>query len=789
MRFNIDAAPSAGLRVIQDIPEGELLQIEGRNGIGKTLAIRLLQLVTGSQPYLDRPQSWGTLKSNLNAVRITAAGLQGGHELRFELDPDLWPSDPEAPGDWLGRAYLDGDKLDWALVPSILRVRRIGGDETLGESLAAQVAADAELVRQAGRHQAPRRKSWGGRVADLRLLTDIPAALDLSRLRQTLDQTTRALGRAEAELSDSQTKLAGAEQLQRLVLQQDALRSNGPRLTNEIRNLAQREEKLRRKVEELDGVAAKVLARSHQSGDLLDELQRLSRLQRNRRDRRERRQRQLADISRRAGVSTPVDLFAAQELLEELDEQRRDLINQRRTVDRAGVVLELIDAVEVPIDRGLAAQLGEEGLADLSMGRVTVSQFAEGLDARRESLEGIDRAAGDEILAEIQILERRIAAGQELPDAMRLLHTAERDLEATTNELSELLGALANDVAGDYERVSEDRARLLDELTRLVEERSQLEADLDALEREGSASELATAIAETAAAFGLERESWDRAATEEYHQTALSHHTELMTRRREAAEARIHAQQEIGRVTAAIQGATAQIMEAAQFSWIHGQGLPLPDPLGDVDAQADALKTLGRAVHRVEDLMLQTLNDQQALEQALGNLEQRLRASGTVGQMSEGPGSELGKPVERFYEAKFAKELSTDMVRSALFSGGTNIAVSLRDMTTSWTLPNGQRNTRPLEAFSSGERAFAYTRVQVERLADDAAQNRVIFLDEFGSFVAHDRFEQLKRYLRSQALDRAAEKIVVILPLRRTPTGEERQVLDASGGYLVRELD
>ena len=128
------------------------------------------------------------------------------------------------------------------------------------------------------------------------------------------------------------------------------------------------------------------------------------------------------------------------------------------------------------------------------------------------------------------------------------------------------------------------------------------------------------------------------------------------------------------------------------------------------------------------------------------------------------------------------------MVRTALFAGGSDIQVDLKDMSTSWVSKEGPRHSRPLEAFSSGERAFAYTRVQVERLAGSDAANRVVFLDEFGSFVADDRFEQLKRYLRSQALGSAAEKIVVVLPLRHTPTDAESAELESRGGYIVREL-
>lgn len=788
VRFKIDAALTGGLRVISDIPDGELLQLEGRNGIGKTLAIRLLQLATGSQPYLGRPQSWVTLKAHLNPVSITVEGLRDGHYLQLELDPDLWPAKPETPGAWLGEAFLDGERIDWVRVQSILRVGRIGGDETLGESLAAQVAADASLLAQLEDRQAPRRQRWADHVTELRLLTDIPAAFDLQGLRAAARRTSDAVDDADRYVKEAHGTVQASEELTRLLALAASLRTHAPLLRQKIADLTQREQDLRTEVARLDSVAAQVLERDRQSSRIRSEVNRLAGLQRKRRDRRERRRRELAEVSRRAGVGIPVDLNAAQRLLSDLRAERRQLLLQRQTVDRAGLVLELIDAVEVPIDRGLAARLGEESVAQLRQGPLTLGELSEGMEQRRVALEGIDRDAGDAILEQVRRVDRQIAAGQSLPDAVRLLNTAEADLTETTEALAKLLRGLAADVVGEYEEVSDTRAALLDELTQVVEERSQAETDLASLLSEGSLEEVQAAALSAAAQMPEDRD-WTDDAAREYLLEAQSNHAEALDRRRTVYEQRDQVQQELSRATSAIRGATSQLVDASQFSWLRATGMALPAPEDDIDQQVAAIADLGVAVQSVEDLLLETLNDLQALQQALTNLDGRLRASGTVGQMQGAPSGELNKPVERYYERRFADELANDMVRAALFGGGTEIAVNLRDMTTSWTLANGDRNTRPLEAFSSGERAFAYTRVQVERLAGIVAENRAIFLDEFGSFVAHDRFEQLKRYLRTQALGRAADKIVVILPLRRTPTEEEQQSLDSSGGYLVRELD
>ena len=50
----------------------------------------------------------------------------------------------------------------------------------------------------------------------------------------------------------------------------------------------------------------------------------------------------------------------------------------------------------------------------------------------------------------------------------------------------------------------------------------------------------------------------------------------------------------------------------------------------------------------------------------------------------------------------------------------------------------------------------------------------VVFLDEFGAFVARDRFAQLVTYIQHDALGRIADQIVVTVPL----SGDLEQVRD-----------
>jgi hypothetical protein len=117
-----------------------------------------------------------------------------------------------------------------------------------------------------------------------------------------------------------------------------------------------------------------------------------------------------------------------------------------------------------------------------------------------------------------------------------------------------------------------------------------------------------------------------------------------------------------------------------------------------------------------------------------------------------------------YFQRRFTDELRNEVIVDALFDRGLNINLILRDLSVSWDTPSGERRIRPLEAFSSGEHAFAYTRVKLETLRTQRAINSAVFLDEFGAYIASDRLEQLTDYVQRHALGTIADQIVIILP-------------------------
>ena len=94
---------------------------------------------------------------------------------------------------------------------------------------------------------------------------------------------------------------------------------------------------------------------------------------------------------------------------------------------------------------------------------------------------------------------------------------------------------------------------------------------------------------------------------------------------------------------------------------------------------------------------------------------------------------------------RFSDWFNNERVRQELLpQAESEIVVDLDAREVLWE-ENGILRSRPLEAFSSGEQAFAYTRARLGLLDDEdnPPQNRLVVLDEFGAFIAHDRLQQL----------------------------------------------
>ena len=150
-----------------------------------------------------------------------------------------------------------------------------------------------------------------------------------------------------------------------------------------------------------------------------------------------------------------------------------------------------------------------------------------------------------------------------------------------------------------------------------------------------------------------------------------------------------------------------------------------------------------------------------AIENALQGSARQLRgqAVGTAEYVAE---------IQAWLASTFSAWFNNPRVRRELLpaSDDEDIAVDLSTRRVVWS-EGGVERSRPLEAFSSGEQAFAYTRARLALLDEDPspAANRLIVLDEFGAFIAHHLLQGLLTYLKDRTTERQNDQLLLILPL------------------------
>src|ERR1700722_14057429 len=97
LEVRVVSEASGGLKIIEYIPPTRPCRLEGRNGIGKSVLIRLLVLISGVQPYPGQAALWQSLRSLVGRTKITVDGLSGDVSSAIvRLTPDHWPAQPPA---------------------------------------------------------------------------------------------------------------------------------------------------------------------------------------------------------------------------------------------------------------------------------------------------------------------------------------------------------------------------------------------------------------------------------------------------------------------------------------------------------------------------------------------------------------------------------------------------------------------------------------------------------------------------------------------------------------------
>ena len=761
MRIQIEARPIGPLKVLPELPEARLAIVEGLNGIGKTLTIRLLQVcTTGATPYRAESPAWASLCAGLGAFSIEVSGLKGGTTIKWAADTREWLGKHDV-SQHFAQISIDGKSSTIKEVRALLVVHRLAGDETLIETLAQQADNAEAVVHRWASAIAVNADSPIARLEHLagnalQLIGDW--SIERYRLLRNdvhAARTSAIQANEEAEATNGVLrKLTEALELKHRL---DQLRRTAPNLRNRIDEV---DEQVAKKKGELDKLQKRIVALAAHAARRQSVLHELKNAQRTLRRNQDKLSTALSAARKAAAeIDQQPDRTALRDADLLLTKEFGELTKRQITMDAAPAMRALLDEVSGRLlegeGRGLSDQIAlEDPETDLQL---TVGQTRVGVVTRRAQLEGQppppDAKEVSEQLAENRRRHERLGQLCQLMDSVERYR---RLVSSNEKRVDEALSAANPGALAELQALESRRRECDSELLELAATRAVLRQQLGFLG--GDTPEVVESrLALTLKDLGLAPDALavaiddarqaDRNARLKVGDTSVR----VTTLRRDLARAEADVKRTLRQL-----GATGDLL------WLQ-KATKLPRELTGGEAIENQLIMIGRIRAKVEAVVerLGTLRTQlAAIEAALRGIGRQLR-----GQDAEA--IVFVTELEKWFDARFSEWFNSDKVRRELLpEADDRISVDVRQRQVRW-LAKGHERSRPLEAFSSGEQAFAYTKARLAVLDEHPliAPNRLIVLDEFGAFIAHDRLTGLLSYLRERVKDHPDDQVLIVLPL------------------------
>ena len=784
MRFEFKPGKGSKVNILPEIESHSIARLEGRNGIGKTMAVRLLQLCTGDQPYrtADR-KAWAQLKDDLGKVTIRATELQGAKEIVWEVDSSRWPDEPTASCSLLStkkgeegictKVTVDSKKADLARIQALLRVHRLAGDETLIDSIEADVESLYEAMKRERERAAARAEQVSEVIGDLgeQLTAASPSTVKQAsdadeKAQKQLEKTGKELEKAQARLDELRGLAGRLKKLAKLLEDYDDPDTTLEEVKRELKETQKERVDVQAQREALNLNAENEAQKVEEIGQLEAEIEEV-------RAERDKLRRQASKLSSKlgliavpAGRGEPSFKGPRRATEHSLDE----LLEQQANIDAGPQVRALGDrALELFAENGVPQIQGHPVATLEDDTRLSPEQLGPAIERRQAE---IDKEARP---PQASRLDKQIAdAEQALRDfevlASALNRTKLRESKITklrkkAKGLAEGLTGTEGERFADFERqaqtleaeesaLEEKRDRLLDRMradasgTSVKTARKRLDRDLDAA-KTGSDSIAADVETEEARVAEL---------AESRRQAKLLAESATATHRAAEAER---------------EQALARMAASEHWEPLRSADLLPADSLTDKQNEKRAAALLRRcSAAEVE------LDDASTLvaDRILAGVEAaRFIAREDDAKASDTSAKPGALSVLQMLEAQLGSRYFGDpAIAEVLFDGGELVQFNLVGKTVEWKPEKGGPLERHLEAFSSGERAFAYTKARLERLrAMPETANRFVALDEFGAFLERSRLELLERHLAENVIGKSVDQALIVLPLPRSRSEEK----------------
>lgn len=776
MRCEFFVKTSGGIHVIPEFEVNQLCLLEGSNGIGKTLAVRLLELATGRQPYVAAQSAWRSLRAGLGELRIRISQLCNGDTLEIELTPSTWPDDPikgamEEPG----RAWYNGQIIDIQTIPSILHVTRIAGDEDIITQFQRVITADSTVV---GRQYVRLNTSIDRLINECNdLLQDIKN-ISRTHLEQLIVQQEQAEEQLTSAIQAHEQQSTIVQALDQLARKQTALRKlqeQGPGIESQMTEIEAKLGKLQPDIDKLEARRALYLPDASREAALLDEIKQLRRKQERQADKSHVAATKLSNTLADLQLSNVSEItIARHQTSAKLDELR----HERELLITPPDLIALIRQLRMKLETVRGSSLDTEVVAKIGQRAVQTRELRDGLVQREQELARVEQQNFSAVIdANIQSLRNHL---QHLVEAEKLqndLMQKQRILAETEDSLRMKIAELNTNRSAEYQQVAEELQHLQQRELALIEERATLRSTKSILEEHGTADKLAAEIASVGNSLPETTETFEE------EQTRL---TVYWNRVQEAREELRQAKDALAAFERKLQDTLTLLNQGSDYAWLRAAVTnQLPTMNDDRSVALEWLGRLKQAIWRFVELLTTLSNRTGRLKSALEFLAQNNTQEELNGYLPV---------ITVYYEQRFGMLLADPNVRHVLFDNGTFMQLDLQEHVIIWKDANGETCRRPLEAFSSGERAFAHVLGSILQQRQVTAQNHLLVLDEFGAFIEAGRIERLVRFLHDEVLQaEGVSAVVVILPLReQIPSaydGSDRDIrMLVERGYRMKEV-
>ncbi|MFB7532573.1 hypothetical protein ACFC0C_31050 [Streptomyces sp. NPDC056178] len=765
MHIRIETESRRGLRIIGEIPDIPLCRIEGYNGIGKTNAIKLLRLCTGGQPFGGNDHSWKTFRSQLKSARVVVTGLHGAQEIEWLIDSGRWPDAAEPLGELIGSIRIDGKAARPRDISPLLSVHHVMAADTPVSVLKERISAAQKRIGEwdvevGGQRQEKIELALGelqNRITGCtpaQLARDLTVTAEAGKLANSLTSQLK-VARERIKLLDRAVEVA---------TQLTQVRGRGPEMDQKIQELTARLESLDEQRQELDEQIAKASTQKHLSEKAEKEFDNAQKYL-IRQDKTFRTLRShLQHLAAAASVEpSATDLAAARS---DISQYLNALLEKLPRIHATPILVSLLNSLAFSLESAEQEDLGNTILIDSGQegSSWTVTALREAFRHQAEILgEEAPSADAEQLTDEIEKTRGRLdAIAQtesvlgELEAAQTTLAKAEYRLRKATQELPEQTARTLEDLMRARNALDQESRTVQGDQARLSHARELLGGGKT---EEALAAELVQ----------LCREAEVEVARLRGHREKEQAGLEDLTRReaqasQQATLARRTSEERVSNVTS-----TANFLsQSPEVSWLR-RAVPKVSSLPELSPanQAEILLEVAAVIDRARDSLASTYSSLRGIETAF----ERLGSS--IGKPNGKTGTETAS--DRAAKLWLADEVrqwfDSEVVRVALFDGGQDVKLDPDSLQLSWTAADGELNERPLAAFSSGQQAFAYTQAQVANLDRDenAASNRLIALDEFGSFIDAKNMSALATYLQARQTQAPNDQVLVVLPLEISP--------------------